>query len=57
MDTLVEYIDSLFREKDYLKAGSLWQKLNYEELSSVKLDTQQEYLRILLVIKDKMLQG
>ena len=36
IDSLFEYIDILFKEKNILQAGNMWQKISYEELIGVK---------------------
>eukprot|EP00347_Sterkiella_histriomuscorum_P019990 403339519 len=56
IDSLFEYIDILFKEKNYVQAGNMWQKISYEELIGVKQEAQMDYLRALLVIKDKQIQ-
>jgi hypothetical protein len=53
--SLLEYIVLLFEEKQYEQAGSLWKKIKYEDLRKSKYVKNIEYLKILLLLKDEVI--
>ena len=57
IDSLLEYIVLLFEEKQYEQAGQLWKKVKYEDLKKSKYVKNIEYLKIVMMLKDELIDG
>ena len=55
---MLEYVEMLFEEGQYILAGKTWQKIEYENLKNTtasRLAKNIDYLKIVLKLKDEII--
>lgn len=56
IDSVLDYIASLFDEGQYLTAVKLWAKIDFKELPKVTKPRNIEYYRILAKVQDEIIR-